>query len=214
MVGTSWGPPVLTDHDGRFQFDDLAADRGGYAVKLDFRKDFQPVKAPLRSGVAPVEIRVERGSRLAGRVVEASTGRPIPGVKMYAMTHTPGVPASYRRFDPESLTDEDGRFRFSNLPDAQVELNDGDGLKWESPTSRRPAPTKPRRSPSARPFRVGASSSRRHHESDGRPKAARSELTAGCTMARAYLTTFSHAQDGDRDVFFSIRETPRSVPAL
>ncbi len=142
IVGTSWGPPVLTDHDGRFQFDDLAADRDGYAVKLDFRKDFQPVKAPLRPGGAPVEIQVERGGRLEGRVVEASSGRPIPGVAMYAMTHTPGAPTSYRRFEPESVTDQDGRFRFSNLPDQPVELNDGDGLQWESPTTREARPGK------------------------------------------------------------------------
>ena len=101
-----------------------------------------PSRRLLRPGRRPVEIQVERGRRLEGRVLEASTGRAIPGVNMYAMTHTPGVPTSYRRFDPESVTDEDGRFRFSNLPDQPVELNDGDGLKWESPTSRQAQPDK------------------------------------------------------------------------
>ncbi|APW63260.1 M56 family metallopeptidase [Paludisphaera borealis] len=140
LVGTSWGSPVLTDHDGRFRFDDLAADRNGYAAKLNFRKDFQPTKASLHPGGGPTEIQVERGRRLEGRVVEASTGRPIPGVEMYAMTRDPGIPGSYRRFDPESVTDDDGRFRFSNLPEQTVELNDGSGLDWKSPTSREAHP--------------------------------------------------------------------------
>jgi beta-lactamase regulating signal transducer with metallopeptidase domain len=136
LVGTSWNPPILTDKDGRFRFDDLAADRDGYVVRLKFRKDYQPVRATLQSGGAPIEIQVERGRRLEGQVVEASTGRPIPGVEMFAMTYTPGDPKSVRRFDPESVTDEEGRFRFSNLPDGTIQLNDGSGLKWESPTSR------------------------------------------------------------------------------
>ncbi len=84
QAGTSWSPPTLTDAEGRFRFDDLSAEIGPYKVSLDLHKDYQPAEAKLNPGGAPVEIHLRAGHVVEGRVLDATTGWPIPGVEMYA----------------------------------------------------------------------------------------------------------------------------------
>lgn len=127
--------------DGTFFFYSLLSGKD-YSVLLDFRRDYIPTKAPLKLDGTPTEIRVERGKHLEGQVVDASTGRAIPGVELFATIDEPVDAKKVQRFDSEAVTNDDGRFRFSNLPDQTVELNDRSGLKWESPTSRETQPDK------------------------------------------------------------------------
>ncbi len=42
-----------------------------------------------------------------------------------------GAPGDPYALEPEASTDEQGRFRFSNLPEGEWELNDRSGLIWE-----------------------------------------------------------------------------------
>lgn len=138
-AGTSWSPPTPTDRDGRFSFDDLNPTLGRYDVKIDSRRDYQPAEAALTPGGPPVEIRLVRGRVVSGRVVEAKTGRPIPGVEVYA-TRRAFQAGERFAFDAEAKTDDRGRFRFSNLPAVPLQLNDRDGLKWESDAARAVVP--------------------------------------------------------------------------
>jgi hypothetical protein len=129
----SWSPPTPTGRDGRFRFDDLSAEFAGiYRVSVESRKAYQPTEATLNPGGAPVEIRVSPGHVIQGRMVDEATGRPISGVEIYAQR--PVWQAGVRvGFEAEAKSDDQGRFRFSNLPDGEWQLNDRDGLQWKSP---------------------------------------------------------------------------------
>ncbi|SIO01851.1 Signal transducer regulating beta-lactamase production, contains metallopeptidase domain [Singulisphaera sp. GP187] len=136
QAGTSWDPPLLTDREGRFRFDDLNAEIGPYRAVLDLRKDYQPGEANLNPGGRPIEIRLKSGHLVAGRVLDAATGWPIPGVELYA--HLPEWRVGERyAYEAEGRTDAQGRFRFSNLPDRPVSLNDRSGLRWQPPDGSR-----------------------------------------------------------------------------
>ncbi len=131
-AGGSWGPPTPTDEDGRFRFDDLNPELDGYRAIIDAAKGYQPAEARLRPGGPPVAIRLERGHVIEGRVLDARTGRPIPGVAMVAR-RPEWIEGRRNVFEAEAKTDEQGRFRFSNLPEGSWQLNDRYGLDWESP---------------------------------------------------------------------------------
>jgi len=125
-----WNPPASTDKDGWFQFDDLSSEVGPYEVSLDFRRNFEPAEATLNPGGSPVEIRLMRGHVIMGCVIDTKTGWPIPGLEVYAHR------LQWRRgerfgFEAESKTDQDGRFRFSNLPDDSLELGVRDATLQE-----------------------------------------------------------------------------------
>jgi Zn-dependent protease with chaperone function len=128
----SWSPPERTDRDGRFRFNDVNAEVGEYWADLRMRRDFLPTEARLRTDGEPVAIRLETGRVVEGRVVDAATGWPIPGVEFYAQpaARQPGEPFVY---EAEGKTDGEGRFRFSNLPDRPCRINDRSGLRWQTP---------------------------------------------------------------------------------
>jgi beta-lactamase regulating signal transducer with metallopeptidase domain len=130
LAGMGWSPATPTDANGRFRFDDLGADVGRYKVILDSRKRYQPAEATLNLGGPAVEIRTTPGHIIEGRFVDLATGFPIPGIEVYAHPQAWKVGERYG-FEAESMTDADGRFRFSNLPAGDFQLNDRNGLKWE-----------------------------------------------------------------------------------
>ena len=135
-AGGGWAPPSPTDRDGRFRFDDLSPDLDGYRAIVEAAKNYQPAQADLRPDGPPIQIRLERGHVITGRVLDAKTGWPIPGLTIYA--YRPVVIAGTRNaFEAEAKTDEQGRFRFSNLPKGSWQLNDRDGLEWASPNKSR-----------------------------------------------------------------------------
>lgn len=117
-----------TDAEGRCTVDDLGEGEPNYVLSATFPADFRPIVAPLTPGGAPLELRAERGRVLEGRVVEAVTGWPIPGLDLFA--RPPGA-----QVDSEARTDADGRFRLSTLPDGPILLEDRRSLKWLSPRS-------------------------------------------------------------------------------
>jgi beta-lactamase regulating signal transducer with metallopeptidase domain len=131
-AGGGWGPPTPTDDEGRFRFDDLSPELDGYRAIVEAPKGYQPADARLRPGGPPVGIRLERGHVIEGRVLDAKTGRPIPGISIYAQ-RPEWAEGRRNSFEAEAKTDEQGRFRFSNLPEGSWRLNDRSGLEWESP---------------------------------------------------------------------------------
>jgi protocatechuate 3,4-dioxygenase beta subunit len=131
-AGQGWMPPTRTDEDGRFRFDWLSSELPGFQAIAQATEGYQPGVAALRPGGLPVEIRLERGHVIEGRVLDARTGWPIPGVSIYA--HRVGwVPGERYAYEAQGKTDEQGRFRFSNLPEGSWMLNDRNGLEWVSP---------------------------------------------------------------------------------
>ncbi len=132
IAGTTWSPPVRTGDDGGFRFDGLSRELDGYEAFVDARVGYQPAEAPLHPGGTPTEIRLERGHVIEGRVLDARTGWPIPGVEVYALRE-PFVEGKRYGFEAEAKTDDQGRFRLSNLPEGRWQVGDRDGLQRQSP---------------------------------------------------------------------------------
>jgi len=101
---------------GRYRLDVTAP---GYAPWIDEAFDFD-APAP---GAPPRELAVEldRGVRLAGRVVDARSGAPVAGARVFSEVETPDLPldvspAALAELELESAaTDADGRFELPAL---------------------------------------------------------------------------------------------------
>jgi beta-lactamase regulating signal transducer with metallopeptidase domain len=126
------GSAIWTDGDGRFTIPGVNfAAPGQYSISIPSKAGFQPAKKTLDPREALVDIRLRRGKILTGIVVDSASGDPVAGAEVFALyadvsilgseakNPTPG----YTYFDAESRTDEQGRFRFSNLPNATMKLN-------------------------------------------------------------------------------------------
>lgn len=120
-ASTSYAPPVRTDEKGRFAFSDLNPKVGEYSAVVDVSAHFVPQQVKLQLDGEPVVIRMQRGQVIEGVVLDDVTGWPVPGVEVYALVKDHN--SAIRRFNAETPTDRNGRFRFSNLPDAPVRLN-------------------------------------------------------------------------------------------
>ena len=133
-AGTTWSPGFVTDRNGRFRITRLGSTLDGYRIRLAIDKDYQPQVIPLNPGGPPVTMKLERGLVLHGRVLDAATRRPIPGVELYAypIRHEPSETYSY---GAEGKTAADGTFRFSNLAKQPYQINDRSGLKWNKQTA-------------------------------------------------------------------------------
>jgi beta-lactamase regulating signal transducer with metallopeptidase domain len=121
QAGMEWGPPVQTDRFGRFRFDGIHTDAEDYFAVIESRKDYVPTRFALRCS-QPNLIQLERGLVLEGRAVDLQ-GQPVAGVEVTAR-RVDSVEGRHviSRFEAESVTDAEGRFRFSNLPADRVRL--------------------------------------------------------------------------------------------
>jgi beta-lactamase regulating signal transducer with metallopeptidase domain len=129
----SWAPSRGTDEAGLFRFDDLSSQLGGYRALVEPTRGYQPNHADLKLGGSPVEIRLVRGHVIEGRMLDAKTGWPIPGVEVYVQ-RSEWIPDQRNHYEAEARTDAQGRFRFSILPDDGAwQLNDRNGLEWQTP---------------------------------------------------------------------------------
>jgi len=119
--GHSWSPDVWTDKQGRFQFDNINAEVGKYWANIDSKKDWQPARIRLRTDGRPVKLVVQEGLVVEGTVIDSQTGKPVPGIEVYASP----VPFSISfptHYEAEAKTDSEGRYRFSNLPNKKIKL--------------------------------------------------------------------------------------------
>jgi|GEM_PF-969994 len=126
------GASCFTDSEGRFQFEGLNPGFE-YQARLDLRKTYQPTEVILQPGGDSTEIRLKPGLVLEGQLVDAASGQPIPRIEMYAAP-IEQRPGQWREFGAEGRTDDQGRFRFSNLPSLpEMRLSDRAALKWQPP---------------------------------------------------------------------------------
>jgi hypothetical protein len=106
-------PSPRTDAQGQLRFPAVNPNApGDYSVTADSRKDFRPAKVKINFDTNPTVIQLEKGSVLEGRLLD-DVGNPIPNAQVSARPKDGDEPPAHA----EALTDENGRFRFSNLAD-------------------------------------------------------------------------------------------------
>jgi hypothetical protein len=81
------------------------------------------VLASLRVDGSTTRIQLEQGEELVVTAIDEASGLPVPGVEVYAIRR----PASTVLFVPnvfeaEARTDEEGKARFSNLPNTHLQV--------------------------------------------------------------------------------------------
>jgi beta-lactamase regulating signal transducer with metallopeptidase domain len=107
---------VLTDERGRFRLENATPEAGVYTAEAEI-PGLMAENVKLESRSQPQVIRLQRGRKLAGRVVESGTGFAIPGAEIRAFAPTqPKLPSLSTR------ADSDGRFEFASLGDASYSL--------------------------------------------------------------------------------------------
>lgn len=110
--------PSLEGSAGAFRFDNVNPDLPvTYALEIKPARDYQEVRQVVTPG-EDVEIRLEPGLTLEGRVIDDATGNPIPGVEVYAMSTQPQSSI----LDADAVTDASGAFRFTRLRDQQYSV--------------------------------------------------------------------------------------------
>ena len=110
-----WGaPPVLSDDAGRFRIEELDPSRG--SVKLVAEADgfaklfYREVTLLADRDIDGVELRLERATPIAGRVVDEQ-GRPLMGVYLDLQRDRKMLHLANGKTGP------DGRFIFEDDPD-------------------------------------------------------------------------------------------------
>ena len=112
FVGASAsGPAFLTDAMGRFRVGDLEPGVLGLRVQADgYRiKTLEGIEIPEDREAPPLEIVLERGAVLHGRVLTAK-GAPVAGTRVLVVS----TQAPWSGFG-SSITDEEGRYRLEGL---------------------------------------------------------------------------------------------------
>lgn len=135
--------PPRTDRRGVVRFEGVIQQKdeeGTYTLKLDPSGDYQPQLHGF-SQFTPgdcIRLVAQRGIVMTGQLVDTVTGRPMPEARVYAM---PGWDKWYEDktrynsyIDADSVTDEQGRFRFSRLGKGPYRLGTSHGREmgdWE-----------------------------------------------------------------------------------
>jgi beta-lactamase regulating signal transducer with metallopeptidase domain/type II secretory pathway component GspD/PulD (secretin)/uncharacterized GH25 family protein len=120
---------VFTDGRGQFHLEDLTPELGEYSVEIDAPGVLaEKVKLDFRS--PPQTIRLQRGRTLAGRVIEAGTGYPIPGMEVRALDYEQNKLPMLA-----THTDAEGRFEFTTLGDVNYTLYPDGGELLPRPKS-------------------------------------------------------------------------------
>ncbi len=126
----SWGiggGNVQPDEMGRFIFKNVnPGPQGTCAVQVIGRKGYRPIKQEIRDLRSPVVIRLEKGRRVTGSVIDDVTDWPVPSVEVYAFAvdgPDGRISRSWELLEADGRTDEQGRFTFSNMAASQYSLN-------------------------------------------------------------------------------------------
>ncbi len=102
--------------EGEFLIKNLNTDvPGNYSILIKDVHGFRPVSKIIDSFNEPLQIKLEKGHIVKGKVIDDETGWPIPDVEVYAL------PEDYREQEPSTYldadekTNKDGEFIFSTM---------------------------------------------------------------------------------------------------
>jgi len=121
---------ILTDANGRFQFDTVHVDtvyirvaQKGYILpgELSPDKSIEQVAAEANSQSDPVVIRLSPASAIGGRIVSPD-GEPLEEVPVQLLYYGPMDGEERLQPHADVLTDEEGEFSFNDLPAGQYFL--------------------------------------------------------------------------------------------
>jgi len=135
FMGFERPPTATTDDQGRFRFEGVApgryraaAQKAGFALPFGGQRPMHEVEVSSAGGAAAVELVLQRGAVIAGRVVDAA-GEPVVDARVTAMRSgravlgnaMPDAAAAARmpRFvpaGPGAQTNDLGEFRLHSLP--------------------------------------------------------------------------------------------------
>ncbi|MEO0446257.1 MAG: M56 family metallopeptidase, partial [Verrucomicrobiota bacterium] len=111
----------VTGVDGKFSLKGVNSQaEGTHYLEIDVPGHL-PKRYALTGSRDEQLIRLERGQSIRGVVVEASTGKVIPGAEVYA-TRAKYVEDAYPSWFDTADADEQGRFEFTNLPPGEFKV--------------------------------------------------------------------------------------------
>ncbi len=112
-----------TEIDGRFSLPNVNLSLPGeYRLNFASRSKYVPMEVILPRKKSGITITLKKGKVLTGIAIDETTGKPMPGMNIRAVSEnllpaTPGRAPQHLTVEAEAPTDEEGRFRFSNLPE-------------------------------------------------------------------------------------------------
>jgi 5-hydroxyisourate hydrolase-like protein (transthyretin family) len=127
--GQSWGMGCVNlqpDETGGFVLKNVnPGPQGTCAIHVIGRKGCRPAKQEIKDLRSPVVIQLEKGLRVTGTVLDDATGRPVPGVEVYAfsvVTSDDRLRDNWELLNADDPTDEQGRFVFTNMAPKRYQL--------------------------------------------------------------------------------------------
>lgn len=127
---------TISDSNGTYRFrEDLLAERPADFIYVDAPGYARAEVTLLRETEMPLEIRLSQGAIIQGRLVDASSGEPIEGLKVLAFDpDSVEQPLALTRFDgptdPQAVSDADGGYVIDYLSEGLYFV----GVQtWESP---------------------------------------------------------------------------------
>ena len=105
---------ATTNQNGAFNFGPVNPDLGEYKIWIETDKDQAQSVTEVADIKAPLNIKLDRGLIIEGRLINDETGEPIVDAEVYA-SPSKYRPDSFFGYEAEARTDANGAFKFSNL---------------------------------------------------------------------------------------------------
>lgn len=124
---------LKSQSDGTFELPELVPEGAvRWELEVPIRSRYQPLLQTFDPRDGVVEVRLEKGMELVGRLVDATTGEGIDGIQIGAgspefpvvrsLGDPGGIGGVMAAFIAEQPTHDNGQFRFTTLPDHPVNL--------------------------------------------------------------------------------------------
>lgn len=137
-INTTWSPGETTNAQGEILIPEINPDMiSAYQAIITPTKDYRNKVVQLQAG-RTVEVTLKPGLFLEGKLVNKQ-GQPIAGQKLTAQAGKT-VYLDQNSYAAESVTDSLGQFRFSNLPDEDVQIRIEYGRQKSPGQKHKPTP--------------------------------------------------------------------------